>query len=176
MFLLFLLVATLTRYPIPDGKYVLVNGFLGNGEWESSINLPLDRQTELMAQKDSQSLFLAVIFKESTHTGLDLYVKCRSDVRMLHVSSSLGERIFKGGKWSETVWGNNKWWTANPVCVFVDDEKQQIVAPEAFEFQLERSHLGREVALYFHFKRPEKWLPTNASPDTTDHWVHLTLE
>lgn len=175
MILPLLIAAALAPILVPGGRYVLVNGLLGKGEWQSSVSIPLDEQTELRAQKDSSSLFLAIVFKGPRHTGLDLHVKCRDDVRMLHVSSSLSECVFRGGAWSDTVWGRNQWWTANPVCVVFENDKQRVVEPEAFEFQLDRLQLGREVALYFHLKRPEKRLPTDASPDSTDQWVRLTL-
>jgi hypothetical protein len=176
MILPLLIAAALAPIAVPDGHYVLVNGLLGKGEWQSAITVPLDEQTELRAQKDSSSLFLAIVFKGPHHTGLDLHVKCRDDIRMLHVSSSLSESVFRESKWSDTAWGHNQWWAANPVCVVYEDGKQRVIEPEAFEFQLDRSQLGREVALYFHLKRPEKRLSADASPDTTDHWVRLTLK
>lgn len=170
-----LLAAALTSVQVPTGPHVLINGLMGKGEWQSSVTVPLDEETELRACKDKQSLFLAVVFKGPRHTGLDLCVKCRDNVRMLHVSSALAESILQGNVWSDTTWGRNEWWTASPVCVFFDGGEQQIVEPEAFEFQLERSQLGREVALCLHLKRPGKRLPPAASADKTDGWVRLDL-
>jgi len=176
MILPLLFVAALSPVIVPAGPYVLVNGVLGPGEWRPSVRIPLDEHTELRAQKDARSLFLAVAFRDSSHTGLDLYVKCRDGIRMLHVSAALGERVFHDGTWSDIEWGRNRWWTANPVCVAAGDGTQHVVAPEAFEFQLARSRLGRQAAFYVHLKRPEKKLPADASPDDPGRWVRLSLD
>jgi len=54
--------------------------------------------------------------------------------------------------------------------------KQRAIGPEAFEFQLARAQLGRDVEVYLHLKRPEKKFPVGASQDATDRWLRLTLK
>ena len=175
MMLLMLLLAALAPIAVPAGPYVMVNGSLGPGEWRSCVRIPLDASTELWAQRDARSLFIAVVSRDTSHTGLDLHVRCRDGLHLLHVSSALGEGVFRGGTWSALEWGHNRWWTASPVCVIVTDGAQHVEPPEAFEFQLERSRLGRETALYVHLKRPERRFPAGASPDDPERWVRLTL-
>jgi hypothetical protein len=175
MILPLLLLAALSPVAVPAGPYVLVNGVIGPGEWTPAVRIALDARTEIRAQQDARHLFLAVTARDTPHSGLDLYVSCRDGLRMLHVSAALGERVFHGDRWSGIEWGRTRWWTANPVCVVVTDGVQRVIAPEAFEFQLERSRLGREVAVYVHLKRPEKRLPAEASPDDPGRWVRLAL-
>ncbi|MBP7866726.1 MAG: hypothetical protein KA419_12340 [Acidobacteria bacterium] len=199
MILCLLLLAAGVSPVVPLGPSILVNGFVGVDEWRGALGLPLDPEVELKAREDSRYLYLAVVFKGARHTGLDLYLTTRDGRAMLHVSSALGERAMednhpsKAGPIEDThpaaikdthalthalelVWGRNCWWTANPVCVTWEDGKQAVVAPEAFEFQLDRARLGREVALLIHLKRPDKTLPAGASPDVPDHWLRLKLE
>ncbi|HZS03794.1 MAG TPA: hypothetical protein VFD58_02885 [Blastocatellia bacterium] len=169
------LALALVPMSVPDGKYILVNGLLGAGEWDGAASVRLDAETEVRVKKDRESLFLAVVFKRPRHTGVDLCLRSAGKVRMLHVSSALGEGELREGQWSELQWGRNQWWTANPVALVNEQGKQGVSAPEAFEFQLARAQLGREVELYFHLKRPEKQLPAGASEDTTDRWLRFTL-
>jgi hypothetical protein len=172
---MFYLVFVLAKLMVPDGPYILVNGQCGNDEWRDALQVAFDQEAELMVQKDARHLFISVRAKTSAHTGVDLYVKCRDDTRMLHVSSTLGERVLHDNQWSDIVWGRNLWWTANPVCVFMEGDRQIVMAPECFEFQLLRSELGSEVAVFIHLKRPEKKLPVNAEPERADHWLRLGL-
>ncbi len=173
---IFYLVFVLAKLAVPDGPYILVNGQCGNDEWRGALQVALDRETELRVQKDPRHLFISIRAKASAHTGVDLYVKCRNDTRMLHVSSALGERILKDGQWSDIDWGKNVWWTANPVSLIMEEGQQKALAPECFEFQLARSELGSAVSLYVHLKRPEKRLPVQATPDSSEHWLQLKLK
>lgn len=194
---------------VPTGPGVLVNGFLGADEWRGALRLPLDPQVELLVRQDGRYLYLAVVFKDTRHTGVDLHLTTRDGRAVLHVSSALGERAIEDTHSSGTgavsamedthpsdartvkgsdpaatrdtrssglVWGRNRWWVANTVCVTVEEGKQVVIAPEAFEFQLDRARLDREVALFFHLKRPEKKLPAEASPEDPDRWLRLRLE
>ena len=171
-----ILAITLAPLSVPEGRYILVNGMLSAGEWDASASIRLDPETEIKAKKDRESLFLAVVFKGPRHTGVDLYLKSAGKVRMLHVSSALGEREFREGQWSEVKWGRNHWWAANPIGLVSEEGKQRVIEPEAFEFQLARAQLGRDVEIYLHLKRPEKRFPAGASQDATDRWLRLTLE
>jgi hypothetical protein len=172
MILLALIVAAQS---IPDGRYVLINGHIGSGEWNSSLTVPLDDETELRLKKDRESLFLAVIFKGPRHTGVDLYLKSAGRTRMLHVSSALGEKELRSGEWSEMIWGRNVWWTANAVGLINEQGKTRPLAPDAFEFQLSRQELGRDIDLYLNLKRPDKRFPSSASPDSTERWLRVRI-
>jgi hypothetical protein len=174
--LVFALVAALTAVSVPDGGYVLVNGLLGDGEWDGSAGVRLDAETEMRVHKDNESLFLAIVFLGPRHTGVDLYLQSRARTQMLHVSSALGEKVLEKGQWSEFTWGRNFWWSANAIGMIVEGDRQNVLEPEAFEFQIDRRELGSEVLLFVHLKRPEKLLPRGASEAVTDEWVRLRLE
>jgi hypothetical protein len=171
-FVLSILMATAT---IPDGSCVLINGLVGEDEWERSASILLDAETELRVHKDPERLFLGVLFKGPRHTGIDLYLKAEGGTRMLHVSSALGDRMMQHGEWSEIVWGRNSWWTANPIGSIVEEGKQRFLEPQAFEFQIDRAALGDSVRVFIHLKRPEKRLPPEASEDREDGWLLLDL-
>jgi hypothetical protein len=175
MFKLVLLALIVVIQAIPDGRYVLINGHIGSGEWDSSLTVPLDDKTELRLKKDRSSLFLAVVFKGPHHTGVDLYLKSAGRTRMLHVSSALGEKELRSGEWSEMNWGRNTWWTANTVGLINEQGKARPLAPDAFEFQISRQEIGRNIDLYLELKRPDKRLPSAASPDSADQWLHVKL-
>jgi hypothetical protein len=162
--------------PVPAGRHVLVNGLLGDAEWDSSGVARLDAETELRFHRDGGSLYLAVVFLGPRHTGVDLYLRSRGATRTLHVSSALGERTRQDDGWSATVWGRNFWWTANPIGSIVEDGRQRWLEPEAFEFQIDRRELGGEAALFVHLKRPEKLLPAGATAGDEAGWLSLRLE
>lgn len=171
-----LLAAILAVHSVPDGKCVLVNGLLGPEEWNDSATVRLDGTTELRVHKDEDHLFLAVAFLGPRHTGIDLYLKSNDRTRMLHVSSALGEKERSGKDWSDYEWGSNTWWAANTIGSIIEDGKKRSLAPEAFEFQIDRRALGPEIRLYIHLKRPEKLLPKGASKGDEGNWLLLKFE
>jgi hypothetical protein len=175
MIRLLVLLSALATVPVPDGKYILVNGMVGPREWDGAACVRLDAETEIRAMKDPGSLFLAVVFKGPHHTGIDLYLRSASKVRMLHVSSALGERSMHAGSWSDIEWGRNHWWTANAIGMVSEEGGSRWLEPEAFEFQLARDQLGLDAELFVHLKRPEKKLPPGASAGNADGWLHLVL-
>lgn len=165
-----------TPLSVPTGDYILVNGLLGIGEWDTAASVQLDSETELKVKKDQASLFLGVVCKGPRHTGIDLYLKSADRVRMLHISSALGEREFQEEQWSEMQWGSNDWWTANQIGLIAEEGKQRIIAPDAFEFQIARTQLEQEVGVYLHLKRPEKRFPQGEFQGAPERWLHLTLK
>jgi len=147
------------------GRYILVNGMISNGEWDRAASIQLDPETQIRAKMDRESLFLAIVFEGPRHTGVDLYLKSAGKLRLLHISSATGQKEFRDGQWSEMKWGRNHWGTANIIGHIVKEGKTSPLEPEAFEFQLARAELGRDVEVYLHLKRPEKRF----------RWVHLRM-
>ncbi len=169
-----IMLAALAAVPVPDGNYVLVNGTIGPGEWDRARAVALDAETELRVMKDRRSLFLAIVFKGARHTGVDLYVRSGGRVRLLHVSSALGEKDLTAGEEAEVAWRND-WWTANGIGSVFEDGKMRWLEPEAFEFQLARIRLQTVIDLFIHLKRPEKRLPTGAVLEKPEGWLRLGL-
>jgi hypothetical protein len=176
MIRIILLLAALSSVRVPDGRYVLVNGVIGENEWKDALSVSLDSETELLAKKDARNLFLAIAFKGPRHTGVDLYIRCRDGVRMLHVSSALGEARCLAGQKTEISWSLPRWWSANAIGVINVDGRSQFLEPDAFEFQIARSELGVEANIYIHLKRPEKHVPPGAGESTEDNWLRLRLK
>ncbi len=171
-----LLAVALASIPAPAGGCILLNGLLGADEWTEAGVVHLDPETELRFDKDDDNLFLAVVFLGPRHTGVDLYVQSRGRTRMLHVSSALGEKTLVDGLWSDYVWGENAWWSANVVGSIFEDGSMRFLEPAAFEFQMDRRELGPDLRLFVHLKRPEKSLPSGASVDASDEWLSLDIE
>ena len=174
--LLLALLANVDPISVPDGRYVLVNGLIAAGEWDGSARVVLDAETQLLARKDRDHLFLAIVFKGPRHTGVDLYLRTKGLTRMLHVSSALGERTREGGSWSAIAWGRNSWWTANTIGMVAEDGQRRFLEPDAFEFQIARTALGDAAELFVHLKRPEKRLPAGASETADGGWARLLLK
>ena len=177
-FVTFLLAAAPAAPPpaVPSGRYVLINGLLAPSEWDDALAVPLDPETELRIKQDDRSVFLALVFKGPRHTGLDLYWSTGGPSEMFHVSSALGERHRKSGTWSEMEWGTNRLWTANPVGLISGGGGQQVLAPEAFELQIDKARLaGLDLRLFVHLKRPEKTLPAGATPEKPGSWLAVPL-
>jgi hypothetical protein len=171
-----MLAVSLAVTPVPDGKNILVNGIPGEGEWSESGCINLDNETELRFHKDDGNFYLGIIFLGPHHSGIDLYIDSGGVVRMIHVSSALGEKVLENGDWSDYTWGRNSWWTANQIGSIWEDGKTRFLEPQCFEFQLDRHGLGTDIRLYIHLKRPEKSFPEGASPETRDGWIGLSLE
>ncbi len=162
--------------PVPDGKSILVNGLLDEGEWINSSTVQLDETTEIRAHKNSDYLFLAIAFSGQRHTGIDLYTRSNGVTRLLHISSALGEKIFEEGVWSDYVWGRNSWWAANTIGSIFEDGRKRLLEPDAFEFQIDRRELGADLSLFIRLKRPAKVLPAGVTETERDKWVRLKLE
>jgi hypothetical protein len=160
---------------VPDGPYILINGIPDSLEWRSSAVVRLSNTVQLRAHKDARSLFLAVIFHGQRHSGIDLFVHTRDTVHELHVSSVLSERRLADGMWFGFRWGNSPWWTANPVGIVMEADTQRVLAPEAFEFHLDRRVLGDDVRIFLHLKRPTRLLPREATEVDPSTWLRLRL-
>lgn len=78
-----ILAAFLATTPVPDGRYMLLNGSLGVGEWADSCTVRLDSNTEIRFHKDDESLFVAVVFLGPRHTGADLYLQSGGGTRIM---------------------------------------------------------------------------------------------
>ena len=171
-----MLAAVLALTSVPDGGCVMVNGLMGEGEWDNSLAMELDTTTVMHVHKNAEYLFLAIEFLGPRHTGIDLFIESDGRTRMLHVSSALGEKSLENGQWSDYSWGRNTLWTANVIGSIYEDGKTIFLEPEAFEFQIDRRELGSDGALFLRLKRPGKVLPEGAGETSHDSWIQLRLE
>lgn len=168
---------------VPEGRHVLADGALDDGEWDDAAPLRLGG-VELLAKRDPRYLYLALRFVEGKHSGLDLYLAGQGGARRLfHVSGQLGTKRFADGSWSEYDW-DVEGWVGNPVAyVLPEKEGDELVIyePEGFELQLSREMLAAEglganhLRLAFRLKRPEVTVPVGAEEAEPGEWIVLDL-
>ena len=161
---------------VPFGQTPMVNGFEGEKEWDNDAvaNTTIDN-TIIKLQQDSQYMYVLVKNNDTLHTGLDLYLDdLAGNIRILHISSAHGQKIFKDGAWVDLAWGNQQEWTSNLVESIYEDGKQNFLAPEIFEFQIDKKLIPSEkFRLMFHLKRPEKWIPVSVDTVSSDNWLEF---
>ena len=165
------------RLEVPEGGVILPNGRFAEGEWPDAAKVSLDESTELLCKTSGDYLLLGLRFLGDKHTGVDLYLADDSGgCRMLHVSSALGERWKDSTGWNNIDFCENHLWVANSIGSVTIDGKTQFVAPDGFEFQIDRRMLaGRSWRLMVHLKRPTAILPDSADADNPAGWLVLEL-
>lgn len=170
---------TLTQTTVPWGAGFLINGFMGEEEWDTPNAAEADLGNGVLAyfSQDSLYIYIAIRSLDTVHTGIDLYIKSKhSCILMLHVSSALAERTRCDSVWSETIFGQNRSWTANVIPFYIESGNQRVLAPAIFEFQFNKSIvLSRSLFMMVHFKRPEKIAPPSADPALPETWFSITL-
>ena len=123
-------------------------------------------------KQDNIYLYFGIEFLNTMHTGVDLYIAESSEhVKMLHISSALGEKEFTDGVWSDYAWGENFLWVGNSIGMIWDGEKNVTLPLEGFEFQINKS-LFPASRWYFmiHLKRPELFVPDDADNTDIEQW------
>jgi hypothetical protein len=164
---------------VPHGGGVLLNGFLGENEWngQEALRLLVCDSVELFLMQDSQYVYLGIRSTDTLHTGIDLYIAdSRNHRRLLHVSSAHGEQDFADDSADGLTFGVNRYWSSNVVESYYDGGKMQWLAPEIFEFQIDKLLTGSDLfRLMVHFKRPERTCPASAVSDVPDNWLEFRL-
>jgi hypothetical protein len=114
---------------------------------------------------------------DTNHTGIDLYVDdTKGNMRLLHISSALGEKQFIDGKWSGMNMAEHFDWTGCIVQSIFVDNKNQYVAPKNFEFQINKKILPENsFRMMIKYKRPGKIAPPDANPDSSSTWLTFQL-
>lgn len=167
----------------PFGPAPLLNGLIGDSEWQYpddyrvGFHSGLDKGL-IMMKKDSSSLYLCIAPNDTLHTGLDLYIdNMAGEVFMLHISSAHGQRNLSDSGWGEMNWGPSEFWTSNLVQMIVENGERVIIAPEAFEFQIDRSLLPKKYFRFvIHLKRPELWSPENPDTLSSENWPEYDID
>ncbi len=160
---------------VPEGSHILVNGIFEDLEWKDALKKDLDDNLKLYLKQDKQYIYIGIRFMKIKHTGIDFYLSDSKENRiMMHISSALAETRWDGTKWMESKWGRNSLWTGNVICLYVDEGKRKVVAPDGFEFQIDKKMLpGKLRSLMMKLKRPEKIYPQKATDSGTVHWLDL---
>jgi hypothetical protein len=164
---------------VPGGSGILLNGFVGDNEWTSkrALHVPLGDSIELYLIQDSQFVYLGIRSTDTLHTGIDLYIADdRNHRRLLHTSASHGQQDLDDDSADGLTFGINQYWSSNVVESFYEEGKMHWVAPEIFEFQIDKVLTGSDrLRLMIHLKRPEKICPLGAVPDSVDNWIEFRL-
>lgn len=183
MKIIFLLLLCTNLYSQPDslkvssGKCILPNGIFASSEWDDAAELTISDELILFLKQDDQYFYLGIKFINEIHTGIDLYIAdSGGNMKMLHVSSALGEKEFTNGQWSDFIWGENNLWTANSIGMISENGKTKFLEPDGFEFQIDKTFfLDKKWFLMIHLKRPELIYPQNATNESKLNWFKVTL-
>lgn len=162
---------------VPFGAGILPNGFIGETEWDSAARIDLDDAVVMYVRQDSHYLYIGIYSTDTTHTGIDLYLQSDKSCRYrLHISSAHGQSRQCDTVWTEMDYCENRWWTSNIVESIFVDGATRYMAPEIFEYQIEKTMIdGEDLKLMIHLKRPEKIVPRNATVDSIDGWFTIRL-
>ena len=162
--------------PAAYGSVPLLNGLIGEFEWTSPTAHKSGWDTgTIWLIKDSQYVYLCIAPGDTVHTGLDLYLdNLAGEVFMLHISSAHGQRFLSDTLWQEMTWGPAKLWTSNLIQSIFRDGRNVWLAPDAFEFQIDRQFLPHEsFKMMLHLKRPERWVPPDADSLSSQEWMQI---
>lgn len=162
---------------IPYGPGILPNGFIGEYEWAAGRQVELEGNVVIYFLQDSQYVYIGVHSTDTVRTGVDLYLQTDQSCRYrLHISSAHGQSYNCDTIWTDMNYCENRRWTSNIVESIFVDGKTEYVAPEIFEYQIEKSMIpGERLRLMIHLKRPEKIVPSGAIPDSSDTWYAIGL-
>jgi len=163
----------------PLGPAPLLNGKVGASEWQYPGVVESGWGTgHIWFKKDSQFVYLCVAPSDTVHSGLDMYIdNMAGRIFMLHVSSAHGQRFLDDTLWQDMSWGPADHWTSNLIEMIVKDGKTVWLAPEAFEFQIDRQLLPAETfKLMIHLKRPELWAPSDADTLSSKTWYWYGID
>jgi hypothetical protein len=163
---------------IPHGSPPLLNGIRGENEWMYPAVMDWGlNAVSLSLKQDSQFVYLCVFDRDTSHSGIDLYLdNLAGDIMTLHVSSARGERRKSDTGWSEISFKPPSWWTANVVESIFEEGRMKFLSPPVFEFQIDKLKLpSRTFKLLLHLKRPELWIPSAADTLSSADWIEFEL-
>lgn len=162
---------------IPYGAGILPNGFVGEEEWADAARVELGNDVVLYMSQDSQYIYIGIRSTDTTHTGIDLYFQTdRSCQYRLHISSAHGQSEKCDTAWTVMDYCENRRWASNIVESIFVEGKTEYIAPEVFEYQVEKSLVpGSDLRLMIHLKRPEKIVPRGATVDWTGEWFTIRI-
>ncbi len=164
---------------VPRGRYVLVDGKLGPGEWSDATRVVASDSVTLFLKRDDRYLFVALQPSVRAFFSVDLYFDRGRDAPILdlHASAKLGEREGTFGQWPEWVWWNNRAWAAN-VARVATFEPREFLADEAKEYQIEIGQFGaRRVWLSADVQAGDKTqsIPSNGTARYGRYWLELRM-
>jgi hypothetical protein len=165
------------RVPSRRGNAVLVNGFIGSGEWDDAGKSALTDGHALLAKQDRHFVYFAIVAPAGTrHSGAELYVTDESGrIFSYHISSALGRREWRDGAWTDYEWQPASW-TANVVPTIFEDGKMKALGFEAFEYQIARRNFqGRRLRVRVELRRPAAVFPSNTGETDPAGWLAVEL-
>ncbi len=168
---------------VPQGKVVMIDGKLDEGEWSDAAKLDLDHFARVYVKSAGDYVYLAVQMLQSETGAVDLYLADgNSRLYDLHASAKLGERILQEGKWPEPwTWWNNTGWVAN--VSRVDSWQERTFLPEPVrEYHIARHRFpGKQWKIMLEIMTPAtpNWqtrhFPENAATTNSAGWITLTF-
>jgi len=164
---------------VPYASGILPNGYIGDGEWDTArvLHIQTPERIDLRLKQDSQYVYIGIHSTDTVHTGIDLYMAdTRGHRRVLHISAAHGQCENLDSANPGLVFGINRLWTGNIVENYWEEGKEYFVAPEIFEFQIDKRFLPQSsFRMLIHLKRPQKISPADAVIDAVDNWFEFTM-
>lgn len=80
--------------PHGNGRDILLDGILSDGEWDDAYKIPLDYNINLFFKENDGFLYLAANYNNNLGMGIDLYLSpADTIIYQFHISAQLGEKI-----------------------------------------------------------------------------------
>jgi len=187
-----LMTLTVSAIEIEKAPYrtgvVMINGYFHQGEWSYPpvFKYCTENGVDIRIQHDSLYIYIGLNDYapwitgsdiDTNHTGVDLYIDdTKGNIRLLHISSALGEKVFSDGVWSDMNMAEHFDWTGSMIQSIYVDNKQKYVGPDNFEFQISKKLLPeKSFKMMIQYKRPGKIAPPDASTDSSESWMTFNL-
>lgn len=113
---------------------IMADGQIEEKEWHDSKSIAVDDENTIYYKSDSHYYYLAIKSQLPKPLFVDLFISMGSEVKNIHASTQLDERILTDTIWTdyepETKWGYTNGWIANTVK-FDRIKMRQILAEDS---------------------------------------------
>jgi hypothetical protein len=166
---------------VPYGKPVMLNGQI-DASWNDAASIELSGSATLYAKQSEEYVWLALKLKNDDG-AVDLYISPPDGLMYdLHASAKLGERQYRGGRWTDWNWWNNQGWVAN-ISRVDSFEARTFLPTNVREFQISKVRFpGTQWKMFVEFLIPAEpeWkvipYPRGCTNGDTKGWLMLKFD
>lgn len=106
--------------PEGNGRDILLDGIMSEGEWNDAFKVPLDNNINLFFKENDGFLYIAVNYNENVGMSINLYLSpADTIIYQFHISAQLVENILTPGMPDslepEWIMGKTSDWYANEI-------------------------------------------------------------
>ena len=148
--------------PVSDGRPVMTDGLLGEGEWGDALSIPVGNSVILYLKEHRGHVFVGLHCGdlEKPFAANLFLVGSDGSLHELHVSAQIGERVLAKGEseYPGWVWGYSPGWYANEArwdqsraealitegWSRTEAQREALFPQDGFEFQILRSRFPSE--------------------------------